>query len=83
MRGFLSTQQVRILEEAHRAAQHKRQADRIKSILLLNEGYDYQTIAHILRLDDSTIRRYEREYQEGGIDGLLEDHYHGTVDECV
>lgn len=78
MRDFLTTKEINILEEAHRAAQQKRQADRIKTMLLLNEGYDYGTIAHILRLDDSTIRRYYQEYQEGGIDGLLEDHYHGS-----
>lgn len=78
MRGFLTAQEIKILEEAHLAAQQKRQADRIKTILLLNEGYEYATISHILRLDDSTIRRYYQEYQKGGIDELLEDHYHGS-----
>lgn len=78
MRDFLTAKEINILAEAHRAAQQKRQADRIKTMLLLNEGYDYGTIAHILRLDDSTIRRYYQEYQTGGIDGLLEDQYHGS-----
>jgi transposase len=68
-----------VLEEAHRAAQQKRAADRIKTILLLNEGYAYETIAHLLRLDDTTVRRYYKEYNKEGIDGLLEDHYQGSI----
>jgi transposase len=28
-------------------------------------------------LDAITIRRYEKEYKEKGIDGLLENRYHG------
>jgi transposase len=79
MKDFLLPKEVDVLEEAHRAAQQKRAADRIKTILLLNEGYSYETIAHILRLDDTTVRRYFKEYKAQGIDGLLEDHYHGSV----
>lgn len=78
MKDFLLPKEVGVLEEAHRAAQQKRAADRIKTILLLNEGYSYETIAHILRLDDTTARRYLKEFKEQGIDGLLEDHYHGS-----
>lgn len=78
MKKFLTDKEEMILEEAHRAAQHKKQADRIKAILLLNEGFSYESIAHILRLDDSTVHRYGNEYKQAGIDGLLEDHYHGS-----
>jgi transposase len=78
MKNFLTSREIEILEEGHRAAQGKKAADRIKTILLLNEGYTYKTIAHILHLDDTTIRRYIKEYDKSGIDGLLEDHYHGS-----
>jgi len=78
MKDFLTAQEANVLEEAHRAAQQKRAADRIKTILLLNDGYSYETIAHILRLDDTTVRRYFKEFKEQGIDGLLEDHYGGS-----
>lgn len=78
MKKLLTDKEEMILEEAHRAAQHKKQADRIKAILLLNEGFSHEAIAHILRLDDSTVRRYYREYEQAGIDGLLEDHYQGS-----
>jgi transposase len=67
------------LEEAHRAAQRKKAADRIKTILLLNKGLSYTQIAEILMLDQTTARRYEHEYHQTGIDGLLEDHYQGSV----
>jgi len=78
MKDFLTAREIEILEEGHRAAQGKKAADRIKTILLFNEGYTYKTIAHILRLDDTTVRRYMKEYDKSGIDGLLEDHYHGS-----
>jgi transposase len=39
----------------------------------------YPQIAEILMLDEGTIRRYEKEYKEDGVDGLLESHYHGST----
>ena len=57
MQGFLTAEEVMILKEAHRAAQSKKQADRIKTILLLNQGIPYEEIARLLLLDDSTLRR--------------------------
>jgi transposase len=66
-----------ILIEAHRAERNKRQADRIKTLLYLDEGKTYEEIARLLFLDDSTIRRYETEYRDGGLDSLLADDYQG------
>jgi transposase len=78
MKNFLSPGEVGILQEAHHAAREKRKADRIKTILLLNEGYPYPEIARILLLDDSTTRQYFKEYQALGLDGLVEDNYSGS-----
>ena len=75
----LSPEEQQVLEEAHLAERNKRQADRIKTILLLHDGYGHAEIASILRLDDSTTRAYEREYKTGGLDGLLTDHFKGGV----
>ena len=77
MKDFLTSSQVQALEEKHRTCKNKRQADRIKTILSLNSGYDYKLIAEILLLDDSTLRNYYAEYIEGGIKRLLEDNYTG------
>ena len=66
-----------ILKEAHRAAQEKRHADKIKTVLLLHDGWDYEQISKILLLDDSTPRRYFRIWESQGLDGLVENHYEG------
>lgn len=79
MGRFLSGGQRIILQEAHHSSRFRKSADRIKAILLLDEGFSYQQIARILLLDDMTIRRYEKEYKQNGIDGLLECHYQGSV----
>lgn len=77
--NFLSKKEVEILKEAHQACKKKRQADRIKTILLLHKGYSFAQIAEILMVDDSTLRRYELDYLEGGLDALLKDHYSGGL----
>lgn len=59
------------------AERNKRRADRIKTILLLDEGWSYSKIAQALLLDDATCRRYFKQYQEEGLEGLLEDGYQG------
>jgi|SRR5918992_3214163 transposase len=79
MKNFLTAQEVIILREAHYDAKFRKQADRIKTILALNVGLSYKQIARLLLLDETTIRRYEKEYRESGIDGLLEDHYVGSA----
>ncbi len=77
MNPLLAPEERETLIEAHRAERNKRQADRIKTILHLDEGKTYEEIARLLFLDSSTIRRYETEYREGGLDNLLNDDYKG------
>jgi transposase len=79
MKGFLTAQDIEILQEAHHSCRLRKSADRIKTILLLNQGFSYAQAARLLLLDDTTVRRYFKEYQQTGIDGLLEDHYHGST----
>lgn len=78
MKGFLTKEQIGILREAHYSAQRKKSADRIKAVLLLNEGFDYDEVGRILMLDDVTIRRYEKQYEKVGADGLIECRYFGS-----
>lgn len=75
MKNCLTTQQVTLLKVAHKATKNKRQADRIKSILAINEGYAYQDIAIILQLDDSTTRRYVNDFETKGI--IINNQYVG------
>jgi transposase len=77
MKDFLSERDVKEFEKLHRQCKDKRQADRIKTILLLNKGYSFAQITEILLLDDSTLRNYYAEYAEGGMERLLKDNYSG------
>lgn len=79
MKEFLTAQEVKILKETHYSSRFRKSADRIKTILLLNQGFSYTETAKLLLLDDITIRRYEKEYKKKGIDGLLENRYQGSV----
>lgn len=78
MKDFLTAREVIILQEAHHSSRLRKSADRIKTILCLNQGLTYEQIAKLLLLDEVTIRRYYKQYQKTGIDGLLECRYHGS-----
>jgi transposase len=77
MLAFLTDQQVSVLRTAHRTTKDKRLADRIKAILMLHHGFTYTQISQALLLDEVTIRRYVTQFQNRGIDGLLECRYTG------
>ena len=77
MQGFLTEEQIGILREAHYSCRLRKSADRIKAILFLNEGFSYVQTAKLLMLDDITIRRYEKQFESVGVDGLIECHYFG------
>lgn len=77
MPDFLTEEEVVVLREAHRTIKDKKQADRIKAVLSLNEGFEYAHIAKILLLDETTLSRYVKRFREKGIEGLLECQYVG------
>ncbi len=53
--------QVQVL---HREMTEKRQADRIKAIILLDSGFSPSQVAEVLLIDRSTVRR---DYKKGGV----------------
>lgn len=77
MGKLLTDDQVVMLRQAHRKIKDRNKADRIKAVLLLDKGFSYPEVATILLLDDTTIRRYEAEFAERQIKGLLESRYSG------
>ena len=79
MPGFLTDEQIAILRTAHRTTREKRLADRIKAVVMLHHGFTYDQITQALFLDEVTLRRYVKQLQERGIDGLLECRYAGGV----
>ena len=62
MDKFLSKKQRQELIDDHRVEHNRRFADRIKSILLLDQGYSFTDVASILLLDETTVRRYKKSY---------------------
>jgi transposase len=77
MKGFLTPEQRAELLRELKVERHAKYSDRIKVILLLDQGETYIDIANFLFLDEGTIRNYRKRYVEGGIFGLLTDTYSG------
>jgi len=77
MTGFLSQEEKNKLKGLHRASSSRKQGDKIKAILLLDQGYEYAEIASILLIDNSTVWRWHETYIRTGIPGLLKDNYIG------
>lgn len=55
----------------------KKFADRIRIILLLDQGKSPTAIAEFFFIDVGTVRNYKHRYLEGGLDKLVNDHYVG------
>lgn len=77
MPKLLTDEQVLVLRKAHKTIRDKRFADRIKAVLMMHNGFTYPQITTALLLDETTLRRYVKNFQEKGLDGLLEFHYFG------
>ena len=75
--NFLSPEEKSVLLKAHKSERDGRKKDRLKFVLLMNEGWSYERIATALFLDDQTLRNYWSEYRKEGIDSLLGFKYQG------
>lgn len=71
----LTNQELVDLEILHRELTDKRQADRVKAIILLNAGWIPSQVAQALLIDRTTVRTYSRRYRKGGVSRLLETNY--------
>jgi transposase len=75
MNKFLDKIQRQELLDELKVERSRRYAERIKVILLLDEGQTYKNISHFLFLDEGTIANYKKRYREGGLEGLIMDDY--------
>ncbi len=73
----LQQKEISILKAAHKASKKKREADRIKTIILLGTGWTIRQVVEALLLDDETIRNYLKRYKSGGLEALLNDSQKG------
>lgn len=78
MKGFLSVKQREELLQELKLERYARYSDRLKAVLLLDEGKSAQSIADYLFLSDKTIRNYKSSYEDGGIEGLIFEDYKGS-----
>lgn len=77
MGKFLTKKQRNELLAELRLERLRRYAERIKVILLLDEGETYKNISKFLFLDEGTIANYRKRYKKGGLDRLVDDKYEG------
>jgi len=77
MKGFLTSEERKELLEELGVERERRYADRIRTILLLDDGFTYESIARHFFIDQGTINNWRKRYQDGGIECLLNDHYVG------
>jgi len=66
------------LRAAHRRTRDKREADRIKAVVLLASGRTAEDVAEALLIDPNTVRNHFKRYQQGGLPGLLHLAYRGS-----
>ena len=77
---FLSFQRKKLIKEP-RSKRVKKNADRLRAILLLDAGKTYRDISEYLFLDEGTIANYKNRYEEGGLGNLLDDENYGKM--CI
>lgn len=80
MKNSLTPDQRKELESELRRERGRKLADRIRVILLLDQGKTYASIAEYLFLDEDSIGNYRRRYfKDGGLEALLNDDYKGQT----
>ena len=78
-KGFLTKREKELLISQHSCEHEGKYRDRIKAIVLLDEGWSYEQIAKALLIDHKTIRRNYEIYVTEGIDELLTMNYFGKA----
>ena len=74
----LASKELAELRAAHRSTRDKREADRIKAVVLLASGRTAEDVADTLLVDPNTVRNHFKRYRQGGLAGLLLMAYHGS-----
>lgn len=62
--SFLSPQERGLLRAQHKQERDRRICDRIKAVLLRDQGWSYQQIANALLLSEDTIRNHIAEFKD-------------------
>lgn len=74
----LTESEIKELKQFHRTLKDRKSCDRIKVILMLNEGYSSLEISRILLLDEDTITGWKKRYLERkNLTGFLFNEFQG------
>jgi len=79
MKLVLTQEQKAQIIKLHRQCKERKFADRLKAILLLDDGYSCIEVGRILLLDDDTIRTYQNHYINYGAEDLIKNNNKGTL----
>jgi len=79
MKFNLTQEERNNIIQLHRSCSERRFADKLKSLLLLDNGYSCVEVGEILLLDDDTIRTYRAQYLNHGAESMLSDNNKGTL----
>ena len=74
----LSADELAELRTAHRNTRDKREADRIKAVVLLATGWTSEQVAEVLQVDANTVRNHFKRYRQGGVQALADMAYRGS-----
>jgi transposase len=74
----LSQEEKIQIKQLHSSCKQRKHADKLKAILLLNDGFSCVEVGKIILLDDDTIRTYRKIYLNQGAEVLLSDNNNGT-----
>ena len=75
----LSAGKLAELRAAHRSTRDKREADRLKAVILLASGWPAEQVAEALMVDPNTVRNHFQRYHQGGLEALGEVAFCGSA----
>jgi transposase len=75
----LSQEERTEIKQLHRNCKQRKQADKLKAILMLDTGFSCVQVGKLLLLDDDTIRSYRNTYLTQGATALLINNNKGSV----
>ncbi len=81
----ISTQEIADLKALHRSADQRKEADRIKAVILAHDGYSGKEIARILLIDEDTVTAWKQKFEASATiaDYLMDGYapYQGKLNE--
>ena len=75
----LAADKLAELRAVHRSTRDKREADRIKAVVLLATGWTAEQVAEVLQVDPNTVRNHFKSYRQGGIKALGHVAFRGST----